>query len=128
MDADLPRETNRADLTDLYTVTIDPPGCKDIDDAISFKKKSSNLFELGVHIADVSHYVAKDDVIDKNARRRGTSFYSAATDTVYHMLPDRLSQDLCSLTESKLCDTLNCYFYNWSTSREVWDNRPNGME
>lgn len=92
-------EPDRVDLTDRFTLTIDPSTCRDMDDAISLKRLSDEAFEVGVHIADVSYYVEKDDVIDVNARRRGISFYPA-TATVYHMLPVHLSETLCSLKES----------------------------
>jgi len=94
-------EGDRVDYKDRFTLTIDPQTCKDMDDAISLKKLTSTEFELGVHIADVSHYVKKNDPIDKNARRRGTSFYPA-TNTVYHMLPNKLSEEFCSLKEGYL--------------------------
>ncbi len=85
----------REDLRALTCFTIDPIDAKDFDDAISMERKDNGNWELGVHIADVSHYVAKDTVLDKEALRRGTSVY--LVDRVIPMLPERLSNELCSL-------------------------------
>lgn len=84
----------RKDYTKELTFTIDPVDAKDFDDAISFKKSKEN-YEIGIHIADVSHYVIKDSVIDKEAVRRATSVY--LSDRVVPMLPEVLSNDKCSL-------------------------------
>ncbi|NGF56875.1 ribonuclease R [Parapedobacter sp. SGR-10] len=93
----------RRDFRDTLTFTIDPVDAKDFDDAISFKTLENRHYEIGVHIADVSHYVTPDSILDKEAFERGTSVY--LVDRVIPMLPERLSNDLCSLRprEDKLC-------------------------
>lgn len=85
----------RKDLRGVTTVTIDPPDAKDFDDALSIKKLESGNFEIGVHIADVSHYVKPGDAIDKEAQKRATSIY--LVDRTIPMLPEILSNDVCSL-------------------------------
>lgn len=85
----------RRDMRDRTTCTIDPVDAKDFDDAISFHTLPNGNFEIGIHIADVSHYVRENDVIDKEAQERGTSIY--LVDRVIPMLPEELSNDLCSL-------------------------------
>ena len=94
----------RRDLREEYTFTIDPPGCTDIDDALSVRKLDRNgddIYEVEVHIADVTHYVKPADPVDIESRRRGTTFYPAVGYSAFHMLPQRLSEDLCSLLPSK---------------------------
>ena len=99
----------REDFRDRLTFTIDPRDAKDFDDALSFKEivncKSSNckMFEVGVHIADVSHYVTEGSLIDKEAVKRATSVY--LVDRTIPMLPERLCNFICSLRpdEEKLC-------------------------
>ena len=99
---------NRKDCRSLLTVTIDPIDAKDFDDAISFRILKNGLFEVGVHIADVSYYVESDSILDKEAYERATSVY--LPDRVNPMLPERISNELCSLRphEDKL--TYSCIF------------------
>src|SRR3990170_5565397 len=85
----------RRDFRNITTFTIDPEDAKDFDDAISFKKISDDLFEVGVHIADVSHYVREGGKLDEEAVHRGVSIYMV--DRTIPMLPEILSNDICSL-------------------------------
>ncbi|MGN6181805.1 MAG: ribonuclease R [Mucilaginibacter sp.] len=93
----------RRDFREIVTFTIDPFDAKDFDDALSFKKLENGNYEVGIHIADVSHYIGPDSALDKEALDRGTSVY--LVDRVIPMLPERLSNGLCSLrpNEDKLC-------------------------
>lgn len=93
----------RRDFRDTFTFTIDPEDAKDFDDALSFKPLENGNFEVGVHIADVSHYITPGSDIDREARDRGTSVYLA--DRTVPMLPEKLCNRLCSLrpNEEKLC-------------------------
>lgn len=86
---------SRRDLRSLDCFTIDPKDARDFDDAVSAKQLENGLFQIGVHIADVSAFVEEDDPIDKEAFQRGTSVYFVKS--VIPMLPERLSNDLCSL-------------------------------
>ena len=92
----------REDFRDVFTCTIDPKDAKDFDDALSIRQKGK-LWEVGVHIADVSHYVKEGSVIDKEAVKRATSVY--LVDRTIPMLPERLCNFICSLrpNEEKLC-------------------------
>jgi len=85
----------RRDFRDILTFTIDPEDAKDFDDAISFRKLKNGLYEIGVHIADVTHYVKSGTVLDEDAFDRATSVY--LVDRTVPMLPERLSNALCSL-------------------------------
>ena len=90
----------RADLREILTCTVDPPTAKDFDDAISLEvlpRSEGGGWQLGVHIADVSHYVMEGGPLDEEARLRGTSVYFP--DEAIPMIPERLSGDLCSLRE-----------------------------
>ncbi len=93
----------REDFRDVCTFTIDPKDAKDFDDALSIRSIGKGLWEVGVHIADVSHYVKEGSIIDKEALRRATSVY--LVDRTIPMLPERLCNYICSLRpdEDKLC-------------------------
>jgi len=94
---------NYRDFRGVFTITIDPEDAKDFDDAISLKKVRENVWEVGIHIANVSHYVKEGSAIDKEGYERGTSVY--LVDRVIPMLPEKLSNLVCSLrpNEDKLC-------------------------
>lgn len=93
----------REDMRNTTTFTIDPRDAKDFDDALSIKQLKNGRWEVGVHIADVTHYVQEGDTIDKEGESRATSIY--LVDRTIPMLPERLSNNLCSLRphEDKLC-------------------------
>ena len=92
----------RRDFRDILTFTIDPADAKDFDDALSFRKLENGNYEIGVHIADVTHYVRPGSVVDEEAKERGTSVY--LVDRTVPMLPEKLCNKLCSLrpNEEKL--------------------------
>ena len=94
---------NREDFRGITTFTIDPKDAKDFDDALSARRLDNGNWEVGVHIADVTHYVKTDGVIDKEAQSRATSVY--LVDRTIPMLPERLCNQICSLRpdEEKLC-------------------------
>ena len=87
--------SERRDMRGVTTFTIDPADAKDFDDALSIRKLGEGLWEVGVHIADVTHYVTKGSVVDVEGESRATSVY--LVDRTVPMLPERLSNDLCSL-------------------------------
>jgi len=93
----------RKDFREVHTFTIDPEDAKDFDDALSIHRLESGRWEVGVHIADVTHFIQPNSVLDKEAQERGTSVY--LVDRVIPMLPEKLSNLLCSLRpeEDKLC-------------------------
>ena len=92
-------EAGRRDLRKLKMVTIDDETAKDFDDAVSLEETEEGTLRLGVHIADVSHYVRSGKPLDREALKRGTSIY--LVDRVIHMLPTTLSENLCSLQANK---------------------------
>jgi ribonuclease R len=95
--------SRREDFREVFTCTIDPKDAKDFDDALSIRQIANGKYEVGVHIADVSHYVKEGSVIDKEAVKRATSVY--LVDRTIPMLPERLCNFICSLRpdEEKLC-------------------------
>ena len=110
----------REDFRDTVTFTIDPKDAKDFDDALSIKQLKPNLWEVGVHIADVSHYVKEGSIIDKEAVKRATSVY--LVDRTIPMLPERLCNFICSLrpNEEKLAYSV---IFNMNDKAEVKDYR-----
>ncbi len=98
----------REDMREVITFTIDPKDAKDFDDALSIRQLPNKNYEIGVHIADVTHYVTPDSVIDREGQKRATSVY--LVDRVVPMLPEHLSNGICSLRphEDKL--TFSCIF------------------
>ena len=97
----------RKDLRNITTITIDPDDAKDFDDAISIEIKKDKT-EIGIHIADVSHFLKKDSILDKEAYKRGTSVY--LVDRVVPMLPESLSNNLCSLRPNEDKYTFSALF------------------
>lgn len=100
--------SKRRDFRKELTFTIDPVDAKDFDDAISFKKLSKNSYEIGVHIADVSHYLQPNTILDKEAFNRATSVY--LVDRVVPMLPEILSNKACSLRPNEEKYTFSAVF------------------
>lgn len=110
----------RRDFRDILTFTIDPADAKDFDDAISYRVLENGNHEIGVHIADVSHYVIPGTALDQEAFERGTSVY--LVDRVIPMLPERLSNGVCSLrpNEDKLCFSAVFELDNKANIIEQW--------
>lgn len=115
----------REDFREVFTCTIDPRDAKDFDDALSIRQLDNGLWEVGVHIADVSHYVKEGSVIDKEALKRATSVY--LVDRTIPMLPERLCNFICSLrpNEEKLAYSVifemddNAEIRNWHLTHTV---------
>lgn len=110
----------RRDFRPVLTFTIDPEDAKDFDDALSIQQIEEDLFEVGVHIADVTHYVKKEDVIDREAQQRATSVY--LVDRVVPMLPEKLSNYVCSLRpyEDKLTFSVVFEITRRGEVRKTW--------
>ena len=108
----------RKDYREVTTFTIDPADAKDFDDALSIRELRTGLYEIGVHIADVSYYVKENTVLDKEAFARATSVY--LVDRTIPMLPERLSNGVCSLRpdEDKLCFSV---IFKMNANAEVLD-------
>ena len=100
--------SNRRDFRDELTFTIDPVDAKDFDDAISFKRISNSSYEIGIHIADVSHYLQPNTILDNEAFNRATSVY--LVDRVVPMLPEVLSNKACSLRPNEEKYTFSAVF------------------
>lgn len=98
----------RIDMRDVLTFTIDPKDAKDFDDALSFRQTGPGRYEIGVHIADVTHYVQPDTLLDREAQKRATSVY--LVDRVVPMLPEHLSNGICSLRPDEEKLTFSCIF------------------
>lgn len=98
----------REDMRDVLTMTIDPKDAKDFDDALSIRKLSNGHYEVGVHIADVTHYVKPDTIIEREAQKRATSIY--LVDRVIPMLPEHLSNGVCSLRPNEEKLAFSCIF------------------
>jgi ribonuclease R len=115
--------SKRKDLRNLITLTIDPHDAKDFDDAISVRKLENGLTEVGVHIADVSHYVKPNTALDKEAYQRATSVY--LPDRVLPMLPEKISNELCSLrpNEDKLTFSVLFELDNKAQVKNYWIGR-----
>ena len=113
----------RRDMRDRTTFTIDPADAKDFDDALSIARLSEGVWEIGVHIADVSHYVTPGSIIDEEAKERATSVY--LVDRTVPMLPERLCNELCSLrpNEDKLCFSAVFTLNEEGEIREEWFGR-----
>lgn len=113
----------RMDYRKVNTFTIDPIDAKDFDDALSIQYNKDGLLEVGVHIADVSYYVQPDSGLDKEALKRGNSVY--LVDRVIPMLPEKLSNELCSLrpNEDKLCFAVIFTFDEEMQLKKYWIGR-----
>lgn len=111
---------NRKDFREILTFTIDPVDAKDFDDAISIRPLKTGLYEIGVHIADVSHYVEPDTKLDEEAYKRATSVY--LPDRVNPMLPERISNELCSLRphEDKLTFSAVFHINKKAEIKDYW--------
>ncbi len=108
---------SRIDMRDAITFTIDPKDAKDFDDALSIRKLPDGNYEVGVHIADVTYYVQPDTLLDREARSRATSVY--LVDRVVPMLPEHLSNGICSLRPDEDKLTFSCIFEMTSTAKVI---------
>jgi ribonuclease R len=115
--------SGRKDFRKVLTFTIDPADAKDFDDAISFRELKNEIYEIGVHIADVSHYVKPGTALDEEAYDRATSVY--LPDRVNPMLPEIISNELCSLRphEDKLCFSAVFHITHKGEIKEYWLGR-----
>ena len=113
----------RKDCRDILTFTIDPADAKDFDDAISIRNLDNGCYEIGVHIADVSHYVKPGTALDKSAYQRATSVY--LPDRVNPMLPEKISNELCSLRPQEDKYTFSCIYQitNRAEIKSKWVGR-----
>ena len=111
---------SRVDMRDVTTFTIDPTDAKDFDDALSFRELPNGHYEVGVHIADVTYYVQPDTILDKEARSRATSVY--LVDRVVPMLPEHLSNGICSLRPDEDKLTFSCIF-EMDAAAKVYSSR-----
>ena len=113
----------RRDMRDILTFTIDPKDAKDFDDALSFRKLENGNFEIGIHIADVSHYVKPDTILEEEAFNRATSVY--LVDRVVPMLPEVLSNNACSLRPHEEKYTFSAVFEinNKAEVKDQWFGR-----
>ncbi|MBT8204002.1 MAG: ribonuclease R [Eudoraea sp.] len=107
----------RRDMRDVLTFTIDPKDAKDFDDALSFKILEGNIYEIGIHIADVSHYVQPDTILEEEAFERATSIY--LVDRVVPMLPEVLSNQACSLRPHEEKYTFSAIFHLDQNARVI---------
>lgn len=115
--------SKRKDCRDILTFTIDPEDAKDFDDAISIRNLDNGNYEIGVHIADVSHFVTPDSILDKAAYKRATSVY--LPDRVNPMLPEKISNELCSLRPNEDKYTFSAIFQitNRAEIKHKWIGR-----
>ncbi|GAB4285547.1 MAG: ribonuclease R [Marinilabiliales bacterium] len=114
---------SRRDFRKVPTFTIDPADAKDFDDALSIQKTDNGLWEIGIHIADVTYYVEQGSILDKEALERATSVY--LVDRVVPMLPEKLSNNICSLrpNEDKLCFSAVVEMDDNATIKNTWFGR-----
>ncbi|HEY4510975.1 MAG TPA: ribonuclease R [Candidatus Paceibacterota bacterium] len=110
----------RVDFRGVTTMTIDPADAKDFDDALSFRELANGTFEVGIHIADVTHFVTEGSALDREAEKRGTSVY--LVDATIPMLPEELSGNVCSLREGEDRLTFSAIFI-LNASGKVLDRR-----
>ena len=116
-------EKKRKDCRDILTFTIDPVDAKDFDDALSIRNLDNGNYEIGIHIADVSHFVKPDSILDKAAYARATSVY--LPDRVNPMLPEKISNELCSLrpNEDKYTFSVILQITNRGEVKHKWIGR-----